>query len=367
MQFREKGNVFLPITLLVVIFISLFLYLIVRKSNNSGNINQNNIGTFFGEKQMNCESNKNPRFSSEFTDLSKIQHLAPIGGIMVGSPARSYIFLKEGAADTPIYAPTDAILEGIVYAKRMDPNNPNASIAKGEYRLDFRVSCEVTFHFDHIDTVNDEIKKLWKGEPIDNTREAQRINFKVKAGDLLGYTNGTDASRGFDFFLLNTSKVVSHVNPERWQWEQTTIADCPYDYFTEDLKTKYYNAFASQDGKKLIVQNCGSISHDVAGTASGGWFQENSKDTQGKWLEIGNINGKVEMTIRESGSYNFAIRDYQPAIMPEKLAVGNSTCYSGEGNWAHIKLLSDNKLAVVKGSGNCPADFSESMSELWER
>ena len=60
MQFREKGNVFLPITLLVVIFISLFLYLIVRKSNNSGNINQNNIGTFFGEKQMNCESNKNP-------------------------------------------------------------------------------------------------------------------------------------------------------------------------------------------------------------------------------------------------------------------------------------------------------------------
>lgn len=72
------------------------------------------------------------------------------------------------------------------------------------------------------------------------------VNIKVKSGQLLGYIDGTDRSRGFDFYLLNTSKKVPHINPDRWQWEQTTITDCPYDYFTDDLKSMYYNAEQSK-------------------------------------------------------------------------------------------------------------------------
>lgn len=370
---KEKGFAHLLLIVGFVLLTAAALIILPRIFGNNSPKENNPVGQIIqrvaggDDPRANCQSNPSPKFTADFTDLSKIQHLAPIGGVMVGSPARSYVFVKEDVTGTPIYAPTDATLESMIYAIRRDPRNPDDKKAKGEYRLDFRVSCEVTFYFDHIDRVTDEIKNFWKGGPIENTRENQNVNFKVKAGDLLGFSDGTDMSRGFDFFLLNTSKKVPHINPARWQWEQTTIADCPYDYFVDDLKSKYYNAFASQDGQKLQNPSCGSPSHDVAGTASGGWFQGDSKDNQGKWLEIASQNGRVEVNLRESGSFGFSIRDYSPKIMPENLTVGNATCYAEQGKWAYIKLVAESQLALAKGSGTCPASFPQNLSETWER
>lgn len=191
---------------------------------------------------------------------------------MVGSPARSYIFVKGGESvnrsSATLRSPAEATLEGVVFARR-DPNNPQA---KGEYRLDFRVSCEVTFHFDHLDDVSEEIKKLAPSQPADNTREAKSTSLRLKAGDIVGKSDGTDQSGGFDFYLLNSAKSVAHINPKHWKWEQTTIADCPYDYFQSELKQKYYDMFRSQDGSTLPEPNCGSVSHDLINTAAGGWF-----------------------------------------------------------------------------------------------
>lgn len=312
--------------------------------------------------QRTCEKNTKPTFTANFTDTEMIDLIAPIGGVMVGSPARSYVFVKDKSSRVPLYAPADATLEGIVFARR----NPNDTNAPGEYRLDFRASCEVDFHFDHLDEVSPEIKALAPTDPASNTREAVNPNLKVKAGQLVGYSNGTDASGGFDFYLLNSAIEIPHINPKRWTWDQTTKADCPYDYFSAELKDKYYGMFRSQDRSELITPSCGSVSHDLAGTASGGWFQDDS-DSNTKWLEFGNINGKTEIVIRENGAHTFSVRDYTTTVLPDKLTVGNSACYTDSGKWMYVKVDSNSQLSLVRGSGSCPASFPATAVETWER
>jgi len=351
-----------------IVLIAIFATMLILKQfgpkgqSSDNSKEQQGIGGLSNRFENNCQSNPNPVFTANYVELSKIKHLAPIGAINAGSPGRAYLFAKDDIKDmAALYAPTDATLEGIVFARR-DPNNPNA---KGEYRLDFRVSCEVTFSFDHLDDVIAEIKALAPTEPANNTREAKSVSFPVKAGTLVAYSDGTDLSKGFDFYLINKSKEVSHINQKRWEWDQAKYADCPYDYFVDDLKTQYYGMLKSQDGQKLSTQSCGSPSHDVAGTASGGWFQGDST-TFGKWLEIGNQNEKVEINFRNIGDA-YMIRDYKPKVLPENLTVGNSTCYSDNGKWVYVKLDSETQLSVVKGTGVCPSVFPANNIEEWER
>ena len=322
---------------------------------------------YSSQPPANCRNNPQPVFTATFTDLAKIKSIAPIGGVMVGSPARSYITVKGGGTTekemAPLYAPIDAVLEGIVFARR-DPTNPQAP---GEYRLDFRSSCEVTFHYDHIDEVPDEIRSLGPSTPADNTREATRTNLAVKAGQLVGRSDGTAQSGGFDFYLLNSGKTVPHINPVRWTWEQSTIADCPYDYFTPELKEQYYGAFRSQDNAKLLKLDCGSPSHDLIGTASGGWFKDQSTTNEGLWLEIANMNGRAELLIREDGNHLFAVRDYQAKIMPDAVKVGQSVCYSEGQKWVYIKVASEMELWLAKDEGSCPSSIPTTNIETWQR
>src|SRR3989344_3794312 len=102
------------------------------KKENS-NISEN----FSGEsREENCQSGEIPKFEAEFTDFEKINAINPIGGIGGGSPGRSYIGVIKGT-ETPIYSPTDMILENIIYAKR--PNDSLTSLTntnpEGEYGL----------------------------------------------------------------------------------------------------------------------------------------------------------------------------------------------------------------------------------------
>ena len=160
---------------------------------------------------------------------------------------------------------------------------------------------------------------------------------------------------------------MPHINPKRWVWEQTTIADCPYDYFTSELKSQYYDMFRSQDGASLIKQECGSPSHDKAGTASGGWFQGDDTDSGGEWLELGNINGKTELLVRNSGKHVFSVRDYQTKTLPDSLLVGSALCYSEPDKWAYVRVDSDSQLTLATGAGSCPTTMPSAETKAYYR
>lgn len=322
------------------------------------------FGNSISEKfSANCVSNPNPIFTHAFTDLSKIEALGVLGGVVGGSPGRSYVTIKKGEK-VPVYNPADAVLETIVWADR--------GSGQSEYGFYFRASCEVIYLLDHVEEIADGIKNLRpeKPGPSTATQFGSQPHVRLKAGELLGYTDGTPQARTFDFLLINKSKPAFHINPARWKWEQAVYADCPYDYYEENLRKQHYALLGTGiEGELMKAENCGSPSQDVAGTASGGWFQSDSTTEKGKWLLLGRQFNWTEMSLRENGSnINFSLKEFNPKITPDKIIAGQAACFQGyENDWAYVKLISDNKLALARGNGQCPAAFPEAQAEIWER
>ncbi|MBI2414512.1 hypothetical protein HYV31_01530 [candidate division WWE3 bacterium] len=311
-----------------------------------------------------CVSNAKPVFTHYITDLSKIEKIAPLGGVSGGSPGRSYLTIKEGKV--PIYAPADAVLQTIVYARRGGDKTP------GEYGLYFSLTCDVYFLIDHIDEVTEKLQKLAPESPSlsSATQFGTNPNIKISAGELLGFSDGTPMAHTFDFLVEDKNNVAFHINPKRWTWDQTTKAVCPYNYYDKDKKTTYLQLIREKGSNNTdyIYSDCGSPSQDVAGTVLGGWFQGDSTNTKGNWLAIGKMFNWVEVTIRRDLNFSFSLKEYDTKITPDMLKVGQETCYQGYGNnWIWLRLVTDNKLESVIGTGMCPAEFPNVGVEYWER
>ena len=192
-------------------------------------------------KQSSCISNPNPVFTADITDLTKISRITPPGSVNPGDgfvTAHSYIWI-EGSGVVPIYAPVDMTLGmGGLYTESGNP---------AQYILFFGVSCEVSIKLDHIDNPIEQIKNVLPKTPKTNDSRTDDVSSVIgfKAGDLLGYTGGTGEEHNWDFGVYNETKPNFLLDGE--QYEDGT-ADCPYDYFTEDKKTVYYNLFVSGKG-----------------------------------------------------------------------------------------------------------------------
>jgi|SRR3989344_1396982 len=324
--------------------------------------------------QQSCTSNINPQFTSAFTDLSVINAINPIGGIGGGSPGRSYIGVLEGK-QAPIYAPANGILRTIIYVDRGE--------GYGEYGIFLKISCEVEILFDHIDKISD---RLMKYAPKDSTQSSatqgnNEINISIQAGELLGYTDGTSLAHTFDFLVTNYGKKNKYINPKRWEWEQALYGTCPYDYFVPTLKSLYYEKLGKPSMSGFIKSDtCGNPSHDIAGTASGGWFKGDSTDKRGDYMAIAKQYNEVQIATRKDGlafpsqqdvvqgknSY-FNLTDSAPKKYPSEIKLGESVCYESNNKWAFIKLLSNTELSFASGSGMCPSDFPSSQAETWSR
>lgn len=319
---------------------------------------------------LDCKNDTQPLFTKPFTDLSKINHIMPLGNVKAGSLSRSYISVKREKNDSkvwaPLFAPTNATLFRIAYAYRGDP----AQGGRAEYRIDFRVSCEVTFGFDHIANISERLKQFAPTEPTYMTRGGKEVSVPVIEGELIGFTNGGLIGGAWDFLLFNYAKEVSHINPSRWTSEHNKYADCPYDYFTEDLRKQYYAMFASAGGERAQNSTCRSASRDVAGTLSGGWFKGNATDVSGARIIIGSDYSTVDLVVDENdpramGSV-LSIRHQNAPKKPEDVLTGGSVCYTDGTNHAFLKLLSDTQMASSIGNGSCPSTLPQEY-EIWER
>ena len=325
------------------------------------------------EQRKTCDSAPLPVFTHPFTDLEKIKALNPIGGIGGGSPGRSYIGVKDGA-EAPLYAPMSATLRTIVYADR--------GAGYGEYGLIFEAGCGIEIMFDHMDSLSDALKPYApKGAAASSqVQTGQRLAVQVRAGELLGHTNGTDLAHTFDFFVLNYNKKNSFLNPKRWEWEQALYATCPYDFFTPELRAQYYDKLGKPTDTGLMkTTTCGNPSHDVSGTASGGWFKATSTDKRGEYLAIARDYNDVLLAYRkdgdafasrkdvQTGAPYFRLTDTSPRKYPADIKVGDEVCYSDRQQWAFIKLISATELTLARGTGTCPANLPSAKAEIWIR
>ncbi len=252
-------------------------------------------------------------------------------------------------------------LQGITYATR----NYGQLGTRPEYRLDFQVTCEVFLTFDHIPTVQGWIASLGPSVPANNSRTGVYVSVPVQAGELLGYTDGTRVAGSWDFMVLNYAKPAVYINESRWISDQYRYGDCPYDYFTGDLKVTYYSLLSASGTTTDPL--CGKASHDVPGTIAGGWFQGNSTTAQGSRLLVAKFLNYIEMVVvsQPSGPV-FDIRDYRSTTDPATVAVGQSVCYTDGTAYAYFDLISQLSVRVATGTGGCPAQYPDTY-EVWNR
>lgn len=305
-----------------------------------------------------------PVFSREFTDFSKISAFGPIGSITGASRGRSYITVIQGET-VPVYAPMDATLVAIIYAYR-GPDEDH-----GEYGFKFDTKCGITFLLDHLDSATEEMKKYAPALPARTSASNDNLAIMVKAGTLLGYTNGTSQARTFDFLVIDNNKKASYINPARWQWEQSLYAICPYDFYTNELKQKYYQKIGLPANTSLIKSgDCGHISYDIPNTISGGWFlTDGATDIKGEFMLIGERLGVVDLVVKNDSEFRVVrISDYRPIKLPKDVGIGRSVCYRGfDNDWAYVNLVSANSIQLASGKGDCPVAFPDQGIKTYYR
>jgi hypothetical protein len=355
----------LGVSIIVIIFLAtVAAFFILGENNEPGEEINFKDSPINQDNQEQCGFASQPLFNYEFTDFSKIEDFQPIGSISGASRGRSYITVKKGET-VPVYAPTDATLISVIYAFR----GPEAD--HGEYGFKFNAKCGVTFLLDHLDSASEEMKKYAPAEPSRSTATDDSLSIPIKAGTLLGYTNGTPQARTFDFLAIDRNIKTFYINPKRWEWEQSLYSVCPYDLYEKNLKEKYYQKIGiSSDTGFKKAENCGQPSYDIPGTISGGWFSSDmATDLKGDFMLIGERMGAVDLTIKsDSESLKLRITDYNPKIMPREIGIGESICYQGFNNdWVFLHLIDGQTIEVSNGSGACPASFPETKAEKWQR
>jgi len=348
-----------------VVIVSGFVWL--RDKNETQNDNSKKEADYSQIKKdkKNEDCSKNPVvFTTEFTDFSKINAFQPIGSISGASRGRSYIEIKKGET-VPVYAPMDATLVSIIYAYR------GSDADHGEYGFKFDTKCGVTFLLDHLDSASEEMKKYAPKEPSRSTAVNDSLSIPVKAGILLGYTDGTSQARTFDFLVLNQNNKIFNINPNRWQWDQSKYSVCPYEFYTNNLKEKYFQKIGMNTNTGFIkAKDCGNISYDINNTISGGWFlDDRATDLTGEFMLIGERMGAVDLTVKtDSEGAKLRITDYNPKTLPKDVGINESVCYKGFANdWVFLHLIDGKTIEMRSGFGDCPASFPDAGAKKYYR
>lgn len=238
----------LKVTAILLIISTLVIALILMKQQGrtflSGKINR-----LLGQ----CQSNPSPTFTHDITDLTKISYIVPPGNI---EDYGDYRILKthsymKGPEKVPVYAPIDSNLYQGVYYEEGGIN---------QYSLFFEVSCEVYFLFDHIVDPAEEIKEEFPNTPSQTTNiQSLSKTTPFKAGDLVGYSIGEDFEQ-WDFGVYNRNVKqnfddlgLPNISNRDYQ------AVCPFDYFPEEKREKYYSMFGSHIDKPIPTRFCKTV------------------------------------------------------------------------------------------------------------
>ena len=190
-----------------------------------------------------CESGLAPNFTSHITDLSKIYGLTRAGTVQGGDlKPHGYVGNDFSATEVPVYAPADAYLITYGYYGQG---------GEALYMFNFQVSCEVAYYFDHLREIVGEISALIPDAPTENSHSVTLADpIFYRAGDLIGYTGGTEMSGTWDFGVLNNQNWNELPTAEPFNMspnvEKYRFAVCLYEYFEASIKAEYIALLGAQ-------------------------------------------------------------------------------------------------------------------------
>ncbi len=304
-----------------------------------------------------CETGSNPNvtFTASFTNLESIEHIEPLGELQAfhNYSAHTYVFIKPGISEVPLYAPVDMDLV-------------NVTDDGSDYGLMFRASCEVVLRFGHITNPIASIRNLATNEGISMFEGQAPTLLQFAAGELLGTTSGTTQAKSFDFGVYHGERPQTFLKNDRFHPVETfKFSSCPYDYYPESLRNQMYALF----GPKPVNQplECRGP-RGKAGTLAGPWFDTEEVfstpyygQTQFSPLLIATaLNGTVKI-VRGTESQVYRI-PVGVATHADPEEVTTEHCYELQsGGYFYFQLQANGTLRVVRGdTGSCPSVFPSS-------
>jgi hypothetical protein len=323
--------------------------------------------------ESGCTSDPAPSLTHVITDLTKIDFIVPMivpSGNWLKN--RSYFRIKDDpdapgqGFQVPVYAPVDAVLTGITRYVESVTNLDGVLVEQDQFDLEFRVSCEISFGFDHVARLVGEPELVQPLVAVRDTRDAQKsVSVAVSAGDLIGHTRGTSGAHTWDFLMRNTGTDIRYANQERYEamgdLRKLRDAECPYDFYDEGLRSQYLALFGGWGGGATGAEACLG-SPDIAGTISGGWFNA-AFDPDGDLYVAGwgavvvlGADGTVEIN---DGQRMIRTRGGAPTFA-SPATVTTEHCYEHMNQpttFAYLRLLSATAMDIATGDGACPAGW----------
>ena len=186
-------------------------------------------------------------FTAHITDLRQISYLTPAGTVQGGHlKPHGYLHNDPSAMNVAVYAPVDSYLISFGYYSGQG--------AEPIYKLDFQVSCEVAYYFDHLRTVVDKIGGVFPADPASDSRGSPLSPpIFFQAGELIGHTGGTQSSRNWDFGVLNTQQWNELPDDATYNYSgnagkyRFAVCQYQYQYFEESIKQEYMAMLGDQD------------------------------------------------------------------------------------------------------------------------
>jgi hypothetical protein len=302
------------------------------------------------------DSDPTVRFSTAPTDLSQIASIVPAGSPSGGViKPHSYFHNKDMSngrnVRVPVYAVADSVLTSVAYY--------GTSVSTNEYLIFFDVTCEISFKYDHLSELAPKLAALAPQTPSQSSATIRTEKIELKAGELIGYSVGAGGQGAWDFGVYDLTHVNTFGNQERYdkgKMRQSIHTVCPYDYFTEPLKSQMYALLGTHDQRIVPNVVCTTTERDVLGAASGAWFDnldfENFSDAK---LSIAMLPGEIVAITGLGG--DIRIDKGQPTWLDPELLT-STHCYTGDGRWFSIEIRAAGmELAIADGTGSCPASL----------
>lgn len=274
----------------------------------------------------------------------------------------------NNAPEAPIYAPADAVAIGITHYIAPMLLWDGSTIEISQFDVRFELSCEVSYWFDHISRLVEPFASLAAAEGARDTRDAMvPIRVEVKAGDLIGYSTGTEPAHVWDFVLVDSSRTTTFANQQRYEQtgdlQHLLHSACPLDYFSPQLRADYAALYGSWQGRQANPACDTTV--DVPGTIAGGWFSSpfdgSAPFASADWGVV--VKAAADGFIDINGPGRSLRTGPSAATFADPKTVTGEHCYqhyNSPAQYAYVKVLPDAQLAVAFGDGVCPSSLPAS-------
>ena len=220
-------------------------------------------------------------------------YIEPLGNLNPGSghtfpTDHGAFWFKNPFTDTPIYdvrVPAEGVITSVYYRQEQWPDG---SGHEDEYYNDYKVMIA------HTNTFYSYLDHIWELDAsiLSQTGELKLgdnpVYIVVHKGDIIGKTGGRKgAQRGLDWGIIDFSKTLQYIHPERYGWYAHSAHFL--EYCNQSLKDSLIDKIGVPDRnvKRTAKPLWGKADFDQQGKLVGNWFLQdiNLNDPLAEWTK----------------------------------------------------------------------------------